>query len=365
MRNFLFLLFTVLSPTYISSQNNLFAKENSNTKKKLERFLKQNDIPGMSVSISYEGNIILSEGFGYSDIDNKIKVDPSLTKFRIASISKIITALTLMKLNELDSINIDNKPSFYLDSISREKYNFTIRQLSGHLSGLKRNPSGERWDQYNDYTEQKFYNSLKKDDLDFEPGTQFQYSNYGYKLLGLLIEKRCGKTIIQCQEEYIINKIGMTNTIPDYNLNKPEIANFYVNKGGTIQKSPYMDCKFKYAQGCHLSTSEDLIKLGNVFFKPDLIFNSYRPVQIMAKQQVLSSGSKTGYGIGIMSNVDFYNNSFLGHNGLENGARAILRIYPKYNLIISILINSQEPNLEDLTTEVIYSYIERLKKMHN
>ncbi|CAI8876491.1 serine hydrolase domain-containing protein [Chryseobacterium sp. IT-36CA2] len=193
MRNFL--LF-ILSSICISSQSNLLGKENTITKNKLERFLKQNDIPGMSVSILYNGNIILSEGFGYSDIDNKIRVNPSLTKFRIASISKIITALVLMKLNELDSINIYNTPSFYLDSIPREKYNFTIRQLAGHLSGLQRNPSGERWDQLNDYTEQKFYNSLKKDELDFEPGTQFQYSNYGYKLLGLLIEKSAKKQLL-------------------------------------------------------------------------------------------------------------------------------------------------------------------------
>ncbi|CAI8876523.1 hypothetical protein [Chryseobacterium sp. IT-36CA2] len=89
----------------------------------------------------------------------------------------------------------------------------------------------------------------------------------------------------------------MKNTIPDYNFNKPEISNFYVNKDGTVQKSSYMDCKFKYAQGCHLSTSEDLVKLGNFFFKHNLIFNSYRPVQIMTKQQTLNSGSRTGYGI--------------------------------------------------------------------
>ncbi|CAI8876582.1 hypothetical protein EMIT036CA2_40300 [Chryseobacterium sp. IT-36CA2] len=68
---------------------------------------------------------------------------------------------------------------------------------------------------------------------------------------------------------------------------------------------------------------------------------------------------------GIMSTVDFYNNYFIGHNGLENGARAILRVYPKYNLVISILINSQEPKLEDLTAEVVYLYIGRLKKIYN
>lgn len=83
----------------------------------------------------------------------------------------------------------------------------------------------------------------------------------------------------------------------------------------------------------------------------------------MTKQQVLFSGSKTGYGLGIISTKDMYGNSFLGHNGLENGSRAILRVYPKYNLVISILINNQEPPLEDLITEIAYTYIEDLKKI--
>ncbi|WP_343643140.1 serine hydrolase domain-containing protein [Chryseobacterium sp.] len=363
MKKFLFLFNLILLCPLNAVAQNYLDKATVISKKKIELFCKQNDIPGMAISISYSGKFILSEGVGFADLEKKIKVNPSSTKFRIASVTKIITALTLMKLNELDSLNIDNSIHFYLDNLPHDKYNFSLRQLAGHLSGLKRNPSKERWDSYNTYSEDDLYQSLKDDDLDSKPGVQFSYSNYGYKVLGLIIEKKCHKTIVECQEEFILNKLNMTNTIPDTGLSSPNTTNFYLKKDGLIQQAPYMDCKLKYAQGCHLSTSEDLMHLGNLFFQPNLVFNNIRPLQIMTKQQVLFSGSKTGYGLGIISNKDMYGNFFLGHNGLENGSRAIFRVYPKYNLVISILINNQEPPLEDLITEIAYIYIENLKKI--
>ncbi|WP_050019616.1 serine hydrolase domain-containing protein [Chryseobacterium sp. P1-3] len=151
-------------------------------------FLKQVDAPGMAVSISYKGNVIFSEGFGYADIANKVKIDPSKTKFRIASITKTITAATLGKLVELGSIDFNNTANFYLDSLSKKKYDFTIRQLGGHLSGMMREPSEERFNK--NYSRKDFYRVFSLDELEFEPSTKIQYSNYGFKLLGLIVEKK-------------------------------------------------------------------------------------------------------------------------------------------------------------------------------
>ena len=364
MRSITVSILTIIFSFFFSKtfpQNLKFEKQNEKTLKICERFIKQNDIPGMAVSISYMDNIIFSKGFGYADVENKIQVEPAKTKFRIASITKMITALTLMKFQEMDSLNIDNTPNFYLDSLSEKNNNFTIRQLAGHLSGLKRNPSEERWDKYNNYSEKDFYRVFKNDELDFEPGSQYQYSNYGYKLIGLVIEKKCGKTITECQDIYTIKKLNMDDTSIDSGNENPDITNFYYKKNGKIEKASYMDCKFKYAQGCHISTSEDLLKLGNVFIYPTKMFNSNRPIQIITKQQKLFSGTKTGYGMGVISNIDFYGNDFWGHNGMENGARSTLRIYQNQKIVIAILINREDIVLDNITSEIGYNYIEALK----
>lgn len=186
-------------PHQVSGQRTLFDKENNKTRDKLAQFLKQVDAPGMAVTISHKGSIIFSEGFGYADLINKTKVDPSKTKFRIASITKTITGATLGKLVELDSIDFDKPANFYLDSLPKKKYDFTIRQLGGHVSGMIRDPSEEKFN--SSYSRKDFYRVFSLDELEFEPSTKIQYSNYGYKLLGLIVEKKCGMSIVECQKK--------------------------------------------------------------------------------------------------------------------------------------------------------------------
>lgn len=360
-RNTIILHLLLFIPAAYSGQSNRFDRQNEKTQKIAERFIKKHDIPGMAVSVSYMGDPIFSKGFGYADIKNKISADPARTKFRIASITKMITALTLLKMAENNSLNIDNTPQYYLENLPKKKYDFTLRQLAGHLSGLKRNPGRERWDEANNFSEKDFYEVFGSEELEFSPGSDFLYSNYGFKLLGLVIEKKCGKPIDECQNEYVIRKLNMENTTIDEGKEYPDAAVFYHKNKGNNEVAPYMDCKFKYAQGCHLSTSEDLLKLGNAFLYPSRIFSSNNFINTAVKSQTLFSGAKTGYGIGVMTSHDFYGNYFFGHNGMENGARSLLRVYPKQKLTIAVLVNSEETALEELVTEIMYNYMESLK----
>lgn len=122
-----------------------------------------------------------------------------------------------------------------------------------------------------------------------------------------------------------------------------------------------MGCRFKYAQGCHLSTSEDLLKLGNVFINPTVLFKNSTPIKIATKKQISFSSKQINYGIGVIIDNDFYGNYYWGHDGMENGSTSGLRIYPNQNLVISILANSHDYNLEELISEVIFNYIEQKK----
>ena len=354
------IIFLVLF-TKIFSQNKNFEKQNEKTIKLCERFIKQNDIPGMSVSISYMGKMIFSKGFGYSDIKKGTKVDPSKTKFRIASITKTITSATLAKLAELDSIDLDKSVYYYLDSLHHKKYDFTIRQVGGHLSGMIRNPSEERIDSLNTYTRKDFYRVFEKDDLDFEPSTKFQYSNYGFKLLGLIIEKKCGMSLINCQKEMVIDKLNLTNTIPDIGVYDATITKFYTVRKDQILERPKANCKFRYAEGCYLSTTEDLLKLGNSFLYENKLIKKDIFLEFIKSQKTID-GYKTDYGIGFITSKDFYGNYYFGHNGRHFGGISLLHIYPKSNLIISIFVNTDilikhANSLDKIAEEIIIIYL--------
>ena len=346
----------------ISSQKQNFEKQNEKTLKMCEHFIKQNDVPGMAVSISYMGKIIFSKGLGYSDIENKIQVDPSKTKFRIASITKTITSATLAKLVEMDSIDLKKSVYFYLDSLPKKKYDFTVKEVGGHLSGMIRVPSEEKWDDYKTYFRKDFYRVFDKDNLEFEPSSKFQYSNYGFKLLGLIIEKKCGKSLIECQKDLVIKKLNMNNTIPDTGNYDINVTKFYSFEDKKIIERPVPKCIFRYAEGCYLSTTEDLITLGNGFLYADRLIKKGVFTEFI-KSQKLNSGEKTGYGIGFISSNDYYGNFYFGHNGKYIGGMGMLNIYPKEKLIVSILFNTDtiKTSLDILIQEIAYNYINEIE----
>jgi CubicO group peptidase (beta-lactamase class C family) len=133
----IFALFFIVLVALIS--NKLQAQEDQINKAKViaEIFLKQQNIPGMSISVSKNGRKIWSEGFGCADIKSKQKIIPSKTQFRIASISKTITAVALAKLVGYKKLNLDTSLYTYVPDFPKKKYDFTIRQIGGHLAGIR------------------------------------------------------------------------------------------------------------------------------------------------------------------------------------------------------------------------------------
>ncbi len=348
--------------TSISIYGQNFEKSVKKTARLVKDFQETNKIPGISVSVSYKDKIIYSEGFGVSDIETNEVVVPSKTKFRIASMTKSITALTIGKLMEMDSLDIDKSVYFYLKDLPKKEYDFTIKDVGGHLAGIMRVPSGERYDCENTYLQADFYDSFKRDKLISAPRVEFSYSNYGYKLLGLIIEKQCGDKITNCHKKLILDKLNLDNITPDFRNNKELSNKFYIEKKGENIPAPCLDCTFKYAQGCYVATSEDIIKLANGIIYSNRLLKQ-ETLKGLIKSQVTQSGKKTGYGFGFISKRDFYGNYYFGHNGGYQGTTTEYRIYPDEALVVVVLTNkSGNFRLNDLLNEIAYHFITQIKK---
>lgn len=260
-----------------------------------------NGCPGVVAGVSIKGKTIWVKGFGYSDIENGVRCHTDTT-MRIASISKSMTALILMKLVEENRIELDKPISKYLTPEqfpdkywNGKKVDITLRQLASHLGGIRhykveekkeenkadkeqgKNKKSDRekigeFDSKEYYLKERFksvIDSLKlfKDDpLVAEPGTKYVYTTFGYTLISAVMETVLNGTSF---EKHLIkvlrSDLGMKNTHLDEF--EPIILNrssYYFKLSDRLYNCPYVDNSYKWAGGGLLSTIPDLLKFGNI-----------------------------------------------------------------------------------------------------
>jgi len=306
----------------------------------IKSMMKACDLPALSVAVSKNNKLIWSEAFGFSNLESKSPACPK-SIFRIGSVSKTLTAVALIKLVEEKKLDLYEDIRIILPEYPDKGFSITPIQLATHRAGIR---------PYNDDMEAittMHYNSsiesldrFKNDPLVFEPGTNFEYSNYGYVLLSAVMEKACKKNFVSIMEETLFVPLMMKSTIPELNdISLIDVCTFYDNEtpyslDGQIHKSPFIDHTSKLASGGFLSTAEDLIRLSDGL---DGYFLSQESVDLMFKSY--SSQLILHYGIGWMIARDPYLRKSYFHFGAGSGATSVLVKFPYYDVDIVILSN--------------------------
>ena len=179
------------------------------------------NIPSISVGITFNGKLIYKKAFGFADLETKKKTT-SKTCFRIASISKTFTAIAIFQLIESGKIALDDKVQKYLPWFNAKNKNYdskniTIRQLLSHTAGIFRDGDTPHWINGNFPDENTLKNSISSKTIVFENLTHFKYSNFGYAILGQVIKKITGSNYNKYVKENIIAKLSLKLTEPDIN----------------------------------------------------------------------------------------------------------------------------------------------------
>jgi serine beta-lactamase-like protein LACTB, mitochondrial len=355
--------------TSLLFSQNSFEKINAKSRKLILDYKEKEDLPGVSISISYNDTLIFSEGFGYADLKSKTPVIPSKTKFDIGSVTKTITIASLARLSEIDSISFDKSIYNYLPELPHKGYDFTVGQLGAHLAGLQRDASEETWDTINKVNKENFFEFYKKDNQIYKPQSKYLYSNLGYKILGLVLEKKSGLEIGKANKKLVFDVLKMDNTKKDsLGIIDESMSKFYSFERKNYNAFKGVSCAFNYAEGCYLSTTEDLIKLGNAFLFPNRLLKKETLLKLIIAQKT-TDGKRTDYGIGIESKKDKNNNYFFGHAGNWVGSRAYMYIYPRAKLVVTLLanrmMNSKKYNHINIVPEIAKLYINYLNKKIN
>lgn len=317
------------------------------TQKIIEEIITKNNIPGMSVTISVADSIILSKGFGYANLEKDIKVEPEQTKFRVGSISKPFTSIALGYLLEHNMINLDAPVQEYVPTFPLKQYPVTIKQLGGHLSGIRNYRNNEF---YNNRKYPNLHEALvifKNDSLLFKPDTEFNYSNYGWNLISVAIENISSSTSAAFMDSIVFNPLNMNSTVPDCNESIIDNrASFYAKDSlNRILMAPDVDNTYKLAAGGYLSTTTDMVKFGIHLLNPRII--NKNTFLELTKSQKTTEGTSTNYGIGWMSGQLSNGMTYLGHSGTSVGGKALLIIVPDKRLVFALAANLGEIDFGD------------------
>lgn len=323
----------------------------------LSMFIKQTGVPGLSVAVVKNNELIYSKSFGLSDIGNNIPAKNE-NKYRIGSVTKLFTAVATVKLIQLGIINADDAINNYIKNLPAGYKDITIAQLASHQSGIRHYTKNEIFS-----TNNKEYSNLNdalekfiNDTLLFIPGSRYQYSSYGYVTLGAVLEEALNSSFNEIIKEHVLQPADLSNTIPEYyNTTIENAATFYYpsreSSGYVIAQGD--NYSYKWPAGGYLSAASDLAFFGSALLSGRIVDTTFLPLlfnsQILEEQEFQS-----GFGFRIGS--DSKGRKVVHHGGEAEGGRAFLLIYPDYHLTIALLANLFRAPLLEGEAETISGY---------
>lgn len=259
--------------------------------------MSRQQIPGLSVAIARGGEVRFAEAYGLADIENFVPVREE-TVFRLASISKVITATAVLQLAERGSLDLDVPIQKYVPAFPEKPWPITARQLLCHQGGIRHYAEGEMTStrRYGNLTDA--LQPFKDSPLIAEPGTKAQYSSYGYNLLGAAVEGASGVGFVDFLRRNVFERAGMTRTQPDdlFEIIPGRAAGYFKDDAGRHRNSAWADTSGRIPGGGLCGTATDVALFGAAYLEGALV--KPETVQRMLTRQKTRDGKLTGYGLG-------------------------------------------------------------------
>ena len=227
----------------------------------LDQYLSYGKFNG-SALVAKDGEVILKKGYGMANMEWDIPNSPN-TKHRLGSITKQFTAMLILQLASDGKLDLQAPITTYLPEYPKTTGDqITTHHLLTHTAGIPNYTSFPKFfeeDSRDPYSPEEFTKKFQDMELEFTPGERFNYSNSGYFLLGLLVEKLSGKTYEEMLTEHIFSPLGMKDSGFDHHSNiLKNRATGYEKNGSEFINAPYLDMSIPYAAGSLYSTVEDL-----------------------------------------------------------------------------------------------------------
>ncbi len=324
-------------------------------KAKLDQFFDRLDEKNKamgSLAIVKDGRVLYSRAIGYSQISGTEKkpMTPA-NKFRIGSITKTFTATLIMQLVDEGKLKLTDTLDKFLPQVPNAE-KIAITQILTHRSGIP-NISREQNAQGNvktiPMTQDEHLALIVKATPDFEPGTKSVYSNSGYFILGLIIEKLTGKSYETVLQEKIVSKIGLRDTYlatRSIDVNKNESLTYFIIPGGDWKLVPETHPSLLFSAGGIVSTPNDLARFIQALFDGKLI-----SAESLAQMKAMRDGE--GFG---MVTFPLAGKTFYGHTGGADNYGAWIAYLPEEKLAVAYTTNAKIYPVKDIIGGVVDIY---------
>jgi len=322
--------------------------------------MEEQHIPGLSMAVLRQSKPVKSQAYGHVDLERKT-VARRNSVFQLQSITKSFTATAVMMLVEDNKLSLEDKISKYFDTLPPSWAPITIHHLLTHTSGIKDFINEPTVDLKKDLEPQDVIRSLEKLPLNFSPGERYAYSNTGYHLLGMIIDKITGDTWQNFLRTKIFKPLKMKST--DVNSATCDLANRalgYTWRSNRFERGAYIaPTILGYAGGGILSTVDDLAKWDRALFTDQLISRS--TLEQMWTPARLNNGNKAGYGLGWVVD-DYLGVPNVGHGGAHmTGFKTRFMRFPKQELSVIVLCNSRQANPANIAVGIAGFYLPELQ----
>ncbi len=199
-----------------------FTKAVDSARGAVRRRIRTGNLPGVSVAVARNGSVVWAEAFGWADLSREVLATPR-TLYPVGSISKSLTATAAGLLHERGRLDFDIPIQAYLPQFPQKRWPITTGQLMGHIAGVVRDGGmAETLRQPHCDNARAAIDPVAKDTLEFEPGTEWRYSNFGWRLVGAVVEAAAGEPFLAFMDREVFTPAGMEQTVPDLGDEGPE-----------------------------------------------------------------------------------------------------------------------------------------------
>ena len=327
----------------------------------------EKNLPGMSVAVGVDGELIWAEGYGWADVDKQERVTPG-TRFRIGTTSMPLTSAAIALLIDRGKIKLDDEIQVHVPEFPRKPWPITVRQLMAHTSGLS-SDSGDEGPLFGQRCERPVdaFPFFADRDLRFEPDTEYSYSRFGFIPLSAAVEAASGEPFLSFMQKEIFTPLGMDDTLAESDTETiQDRALSYFPKfasdpryGNDVMRELSLTCYS--GASAFLSTASDLVRFGLALNGGKLL--KPETVQLLQTSQRLRSGGETGYGLGWDIETTAIGGAptrWVGHDGdLLGGIAGTYMIVPERGLVIAVLSNTSYSDTPAIAARIAEVFMKR------
>lgn len=311
------------------------------------------DVPGASVLVLRDGAPVVRKGYGMAELETRRAATPA-TNYRLASMTKQFTATGILLLRRDGKLSLDDSIRHWLPSLPAEDQAITLRELLTHTSGLIDYEDlipTNRTAQIDDNDVLDMLSAEHR--LYFAPGSAYRYSNSGYVLLGLVIERASGQSLQAFLYQRIFAPLGMSHTLmyqrgagPDV----PERAFGYSQEHGSWVRTDQDLTSATRGDGGVYSSIDDLAKWDAALYDDRLLDTKSREEAFTPHTPTDDPDVRYGYGWRITGET-------VWHSGESIGFRNVIVRWPKQHVTVIVLSNRNEPEPYRMALEIARPYL--------